>query len=87
MLHDPTHVFFKLPRPVDRPIESPGPLLPKLYAVLRLAFRNVTESCSMIDIDNQLDQAPILSSLTILEVRIPSFVPFHPLAHPAQKPT
>ncbi|KAF8916216.1 hypothetical protein CPB85DRAFT_1490287 [Mucidula mucida] len=31
MFHDPTHVFFKLPRPVDRPIESQFPMLPKLY--------------------------------------------------------
>ncbi|KIY71922.1 hypothetical protein CYLTODRAFT_418465 [Cylindrobasidium torrendii FP15055 ss-10] len=31
MLHDPTHVFFKLPRRVDRPIESSRALLPKLY--------------------------------------------------------
>lgn len=30
-LHDPHHVFFKLPRPVDHPIESQFPLIPKLY--------------------------------------------------------
>ncbi|KAK0189054.1 hypothetical protein F5146DRAFT_1057778 [Armillaria mellea] len=30
-LHDPHHVFFKLPRPVDYPIESQFPLIPKLY--------------------------------------------------------
>ncbi len=33
MFHDPTHVFFKLPRPVDRPIESQFPMLPKLYVI------------------------------------------------------
>ncbi|KAK0467157.1 uncharacterized protein EV420DRAFT_1626509 [Desarmillaria tabescens] len=32
-LHDPHHVFFKLPRPVDYPIESQFPLIPKLYKV------------------------------------------------------
>ena len=31
MVHDPTHVFFKLPRPVDRPVESMEPMLPILY--------------------------------------------------------
>ncbi|KAJ7066389.1 hypothetical protein C8F01DRAFT_1052447 [Mycena amicta] len=30
-LHDPSHVFFKLPRPVRRPLVSPGPFLPILY--------------------------------------------------------
>jgi len=31
MVHDPTHVFFKLPRPVDHPVESTEPFLPVLY--------------------------------------------------------
>lgn len=31
MVHDPAHVFFKLPRPVDRPVESIEPILPLLY--------------------------------------------------------
>lgn len=30
MVHDPTHIFFKLGRPVDRPIESTEPILPVL---------------------------------------------------------
>ncbi|THU92735.1 hypothetical protein K435DRAFT_758000 [Dendrothele bispora CBS 962.96] len=30
-LHDPTHIFFKLPRPVDQRIADSRPLLPKLY--------------------------------------------------------
>lgn len=30
-IHDPMHVFFRLPRPVDRPIESSYPILPLLY--------------------------------------------------------
>jgi len=30
-LHDPMHIFFKLPRPVHRPLVSPFPLLPPLY--------------------------------------------------------
>jgi len=29
--HDPSHVFFKLPRPVDRPLESSQIILPPLY--------------------------------------------------------
>jgi len=29
--HDPSHVFFKLPRPVDRPLDSPQIILPPLY--------------------------------------------------------
>ncbi|KAF9047190.1 hypothetical protein BDZ89DRAFT_1099279 [Hymenopellis radicata] len=33
MFHDPTHVFFKLPRPVDKQIESQYPMIPKLYKV------------------------------------------------------
>ena len=31
MVHDPTHMFFKLPRPVDHPVEATEPLLPILY--------------------------------------------------------
>ncbi|KAI5117511.1 hypothetical protein M0805_003916 [Coniferiporia weirii] len=31
LLHDPMHIFFKLSRPVDRPIESQFPILPNLY--------------------------------------------------------
>jgi len=31
VVHDSTHVFFKLPKPVDRPIESILPVLPPLY--------------------------------------------------------
>ena len=38
MVHDPTHTFFKLPRPVDRPIESVEPILPILY--VRLVISN-----------------------------------------------
>ncbi|THH11311.1 hypothetical protein EW145_g737 [Phellinidium pouzarii] len=30
-LHDPMHIFFKLPRPIDRPIESQFRILPELY--------------------------------------------------------
>ncbi|KXN92381.1 hypothetical protein AN958_06999 [Leucoagaricus sp. SymC.cos] len=33
IIHDPMHIFFKLPRPVQRPIESTYPLLPQLYRV------------------------------------------------------
>lgn len=33
LLHDPMHSFFKLPRPVRRPLESSGGFLPKLYKV------------------------------------------------------
>ncbi|KAJ7091564.1 hypothetical protein B0H15DRAFT_906686 [Mycena belliarum] len=29
--HDPSHVFFKLPRPVQRPLVSPFAFLPRLY--------------------------------------------------------
>ncbi|KAL4078724.1 hypothetical protein V8B97DRAFT_1933072 [Scleroderma yunnanense] len=32
-LHDPMHAFVKLPRPVQRPLESTMPFLPKLYKV------------------------------------------------------
>ncbi|KAF9006028.1 hypothetical protein BDQ17DRAFT_1277613 [Cyathus striatus] len=31
IVHDPSHVFFKLPRPVQRPIASQAPFLPPLY--------------------------------------------------------
>ncbi|KAH8108584.1 hypothetical protein DFH11DRAFT_1691418 [Phellopilus nigrolimitatus] len=31
LLHNPMHIFFKLPRPVDRPIESQFAILPILY--------------------------------------------------------
>uniref|UniRef100_A0A0W0F4A7 ZZ-type domain-containing protein n=1 Tax=Moniliophthora roreri TaxID=221103 RepID=A0A0W0F4A7_MONRR len=31
ILHDPNHIFFKLKRPVSRPIESAYPMVPKLY--------------------------------------------------------
>ncbi|KZP01547.1 hypothetical protein CALVIDRAFT_474143, partial [Calocera viscosa TUFC12733] len=30
-LHDPMHAFFKIPRPLDRAINSPFPILPLLY--------------------------------------------------------
>ncbi|KAF8906206.1 hypothetical protein CPB84DRAFT_1770225 [Gymnopilus junonius] len=33
IIHDPMHVFFKLPRPVHQPLESPFPMLPPLYKV------------------------------------------------------
>ncbi|KAG8775420.1 hypothetical protein FRC12_001499 [Ceratobasidium sp. 428] len=32
LIHDPYHVFLKLPRPVDRPIESPHPVIPVVYS-------------------------------------------------------
>jgi len=32
-IHDPMHVFFKLPRPVDTPLESEFPMLPDLYKI------------------------------------------------------
>ncbi|KAJ7574428.1 hypothetical protein C8J56DRAFT_1008024 [Mycena floridula] len=35
IVHDPNHIFFKIPRPVQREIESPFPLLPKLYCSSR----------------------------------------------------
>jgi hypothetical protein len=31
MVHDPMHVFFKLPRPVHRPLKSDAPFLPPPY--------------------------------------------------------
>ncbi|KAJ7509854.1 hypothetical protein B0H11DRAFT_1961269 [Mycena galericulata] len=30
-VHDPTHIFFKFPRPVQRPLVSPFAFLPRLY--------------------------------------------------------
>lgn len=30
LVHDPMHIFFKLPRPVQRPIQAPYALLPPL---------------------------------------------------------
>lgn len=32
------HVFFKLPRPIDQPIEVDAPLLPILYVYLSFRF-------------------------------------------------
>ncbi|KAI0769252.1 hypothetical protein BC629DRAFT_1595952 [Irpex lacteus] len=32
-IHDPMHIFLKLPRPVDKPIQSDGPLIPILYRI------------------------------------------------------
>jgi hypothetical protein len=31
IVHDPMHIFFKLPRPVHRPLQSAMPFLPSLY--------------------------------------------------------
>ncbi|EPQ56589.1 hypothetical protein GLOTRDRAFT_138279 [Gloeophyllum trabeum ATCC 11539] len=31
LLHDPMHIFVKLPRPVDRPLQSPMFLIPRIY--------------------------------------------------------
>lgn len=58
MVHDPTHVFFKLPRPVDRPVEFIEPILPILYVPsisalplgtdLRLRYKyRVASSCTL----------------------------------------
>ncbi|TFK74976.1 hypothetical protein BDN72DRAFT_955324 [Pluteus cervinus] len=33
LVHDAMHVFFKIPRPVLRPLETPQPLVPPLYLV------------------------------------------------------
>lgn len=33
IIHDPMHIFFKLPRPVQHPIQSPFPLLTQLYRI------------------------------------------------------
>ncbi|KAF8311396.1 hypothetical protein DL93DRAFT_2061136 [Clavulina sp. PMI_390] len=32
-VHDPMHIFIKITRPVDRPIESAAPLLPPIYDI------------------------------------------------------
>lgn len=32
-MHDPGHVFFKLPRPVQRPLVSPFAFLPRLWVI------------------------------------------------------
>ncbi|KAJ7735656.1 hypothetical protein DFH07DRAFT_843521 [Mycena maculata] len=32
-VHDPTHIFFKFPRPVQRPLVSPFAFLPRLYKI------------------------------------------------------
>ncbi|KAH8109254.1 hypothetical protein DFH11DRAFT_1691207 [Phellopilus nigrolimitatus] len=39
LLHDPMHIFFKLPQPVDRPIESQFAILPILYVPIALPSR------------------------------------------------
>lgn len=44
MVHDPTHVFFKFARPVDRPVEFIEPILPVLYAHPISAFPMGTNS-------------------------------------------
>ncbi|GBE89623.1 hypothetical protein BKA93DRAFT_759516 [Sparassis latifolia] len=31
IVHDPMHIFFKFPRPVDRPLQSEYPFIPRLY--------------------------------------------------------
>ncbi|KDR80641.1 hypothetical protein GALMADRAFT_240994 [Galerina marginata CBS 339.88] len=33
LIHDPMHIFFKLPRPVYQQLESPFPMLPPLYKI------------------------------------------------------
>ncbi|KAF8889281.1 hypothetical protein BD779DRAFT_1520749 [Infundibulicybe gibba] len=32
LVHDPNHIFFRLPRPVDRPLQSSSPLIRALYS-------------------------------------------------------
>lgn len=46
-VHDPMHIFLKLPRPVDIPIEVDGQLLPILYAIEYCIFYSMADSfCS-----------------------------------------
>ncbi|KZT07269.1 uncharacterized protein LAESUDRAFT_743006 [Laetiporus sulphureus 93-53] len=33
LLHDPMHVFFQIPRPVDRPLQVEYPLVPRIYKI------------------------------------------------------
>lgn len=33
LIHDPYHVFIKIPRPVDFPLEEQGPILPRVYSL------------------------------------------------------
>lgn len=38
VLHDPKHAFFKIPRPLDKQIESAVALLPLLYVLCRFSL-------------------------------------------------
>ena len=69
MVHDPTHIFFKLPQPVDRPIESPEPILPILYVqfVMPKDFLGADTSGSGINTASPLS---VFSTPKIPKVRI-----------------
>ncbi|KAH8105523.1 hypothetical protein DFH11DRAFT_1733424 [Phellopilus nigrolimitatus] len=66
LLHDPMHIFFKLPRPVDRPIESQFailPILPQVQQVdstplipkLNSRRSTTTRRCDLFDVCENLN--------------------------------
>ena len=61
MLHDPMHAFFKLPRPVHRPLQSPSGFLPKLYVPPFFPVR-IAESEHLV-IDTKYPLGPWVASL------------------------
>jgi hypothetical protein len=69
MVHDPTHIFFKLPRPVDHPVESAeanSPHSVRSASSRRSFFWGLTSGS---DINTALP-LPVFSTLTIPKVRI-----------------
>lgn len=60
------HIFFKLPRPVYRPLESPFPLMPPLYVLTSEFWFSL--SILVLDIKSQRVLRQMLRNLMIQEV-------------------
>jgi len=72
MVHDPTHIFFKLRRPVDRRVESSEPILPILYVYL--ISSKVLFICWGLTLGSDTNATlppPVPRMTTIPKVRVP----------------
>ncbi|KAG6335268.1 hypothetical protein ID866_3824 [Astraeus odoratus] len=91
LLHDPMHSFFKLPRPVQRPLESSSGFLPKLYKVPAGPLGGVTtsadpkdlcEDCEAVDTHDETHVFVVFKA----PVDMPRFRQFANLDNPNESP-
>src|SRR6266481_4183913 len=67
VLHDPMHIFFKLPRPVQRPLESPTPFLPDLlgFTLLQLFGNRLQSLTGTKDQRDHVELEPTIIQLNL----------------------